>query len=193
MEEGGFPPEKLYALHNFIDKQKLVGAPTLKKDHYCYVGRLSEEKGVRTLLKVASKLPYTLKVLGTGPLEAELRATYVESRQIEFLGHCAWETIRTILGEARCMVLPSEWYENNPLSVLEAISLGTPVIGADIGGIPELVVPGRTGSLFESGNETQLSDRICELINVERYVMATDNPPMDSFEYCQELTKVYHR
>jgi glycosyltransferase involved in cell wall biosynthesis len=159
MEQGGFDSAKLHALHNFIDPKKVEGPLPEKKDHYCYVGRLTEEKGIRTLLKVAAEFPYPLKVMGTGPLEQELREQYKNCPQIEFLGHQPWAVIREVLGSARCMVLPSEWYENCPLSALEAQALGTAVIGADIGGIPELL-ENLNDSTFQSGNSEMLSKAI---------------------------------
>lgn len=148
MEQGGFDPVKLHVLRNFIDPKKVEGPLTEKKNHYCYVGRLSEEKGIRTLLKVAAELPYTLKVVGTGPLEYKLREQYKDVPQIEFMGHQGWTVIRDVLGSAQCMVLPSEWYENCPLNILESLALGTTVIGSNIGGIPELLTNTSVGSLF---------------------------------------------
>jgi glycosyltransferase involved in cell wall biosynthesis len=163
MEQGEFDPSKLHVLRNFIDPKKVEGPLPEKKDHYCYVGRLSEEKGIRTLLKVASELPYTLKVLGTGPLDAELREQFKGFSQIEFLGHQGWPVIREVLGSARCMVLPSEWYENCPLSALEAQALGTAVIGADIGGIAELLTA-EANSLFTSSDDIALNEKIAEMM-----------------------------
>ena len=160
MEAGGFAPGKLHAIHNFIDGRKSAGAATILRDHYCYVGRLSAEKGIDTLLQAARGLPYRLKVVGTGPLEAELKARYANASQIEFLGHRNWTDFREILASSRFLAVPSEWYENNPLSIIEALTLGVPVLGADIGGIPELVRPGHNGELFKSGNADDLRDKL---------------------------------
>ena len=171
MEAGGFDPRKLHALHNFIDVRRVAGPLPPKQGHYCYVGRLSEEKGVRALLRVASRRPRRLKILGTGPLEADLRAQYAAFPQIEFLGHQNWEYVRAVLAAARFLAVPSEWYENNPLSVIEALALGVPVLGADIGGIPELIRPGETGELFEPGDETDLERKLAAMD-------ARDYPPL---------------
>ena len=160
MESGGFAAEKLHVLHNFIDARKLAGKKPPLQDYYCYVGRLSAEKGVRTLLRAAGQLSYRLKVVGTGPLEAELQASCARFPHVEFLGHRNWTELRSILAAARFLAVPSEWYENNPLSIIEALALGVPVLGANIGGIPELVVPGQTGELFEPGNEEDLRRQI---------------------------------
>lgn len=157
MEQGGFPPQKLHVVCNFMDPAKIEGYSVVKerKPYYIYVGRLSEEKGVRTLLEVASQLPYTLKIAGGGPLADELKAKYARCENIEFLGHLNAGQIRQYLSEAKFSVIPSEWYENNPLSVIESLCFGTPVVGARIGGIPELVSPS-TGFLFRSGDSDSL-------------------------------------
>lgn len=160
MIKGGFKSGQLIVLNNFIDDKKFSGTPADRENHYCYVGRLSVEKGIETLLKAAAGLPqFRLKVVGTGPLEEELRTKY-RMQNIEFLGFQKWDELKLILGSAVCMVIPSECYENNPLSVIESLCLGTPVIGAHIGGIPELIDPGRNGLVFESGNITDLQDKI---------------------------------
>jgi glycosyltransferase involved in cell wall biosynthesis len=188
MEQGGFAPEKLHVLHNFFDESKVAPPLPPKGSHYCYVGRLTEEKGIRTLLEVASELPHDLKVLGTGPLDSELRERFASFPQIEFLGHQAWPAIREILASAKCMVLPSEWYENCPLSVLESLALGTPVVGADIGGIPELLV-GNDQHLFESGNRTQLRARLVALLEADP-VPVQPSPAPRRAAYVAELLKI---
>lgn len=187
MEQGGFDPGKLHVLRNFIDPRKIEGPLLEKKDHYCYVGRLTEEKGLRTLLEVAAKLPFTLKVLGTGPLEQVLRAQYNKYSQIGFMGHQPWHVIREVLGSARCMVVPSEWYENCPLSVLEAQALGTVVLGANIGGIPELL-NNEHDSLFPAGDAYMLEVAIRDI-----YMRATNSAPRTSSDdsYIKHLVALY--
>jgi len=98
-----------------------------------------------------------LKIAGTGPEEDSLKAMVADDDKIEFLGYCSGATLWRLLREARAVVLPSEWYENAPMSVLEAYASGKPVIGARIGGIPELIREGETGLLFESGNSADLA------------------------------------
>jgi glycosyltransferase involved in cell wall biosynthesis len=110
-----------------------------REDYYCYVGRLSHEKGIADLLEVAARLPYRLKVAGGGPLADELRGRYGSSENIEFLGMLDAPAVARLLSGARLSVVPSQWYENNPLSVVESLCAGTPVAGAQIGGIPELI------------------------------------------------------
>ena len=144
MRMGGFESAKLKVINNFLDPVKLTHYQTLdndmtRDDYYCYVGRLSNEKGIAHLLEVASRLPYRLKVAGGGPLEAELRASYADYPNIEFLGMLDAQGVARLLTQARLSVVPSQWYENNPLTVVESLCAGTPVAGSQIGGIPELI------------------------------------------------------
>ena len=153
MAQGGFDARKMKVLCNFIDTGKCAKGDYGKGDYYCYIGRLSREKGIGTLIDAANCLPYKVKIIGNGPLANELKA--VAHNHIEFLGHKEWDEIKTLVGQARFSVVPSEWYENNPLSVIESQCLGTPVLGARIGGIPEL-----TDMTFSSGNVVDLKTRI---------------------------------
>jgi glycosyltransferase involved in cell wall biosynthesis len=161
MLQGGFNENKLHVMHNFVDINSLnTPRPALGEgNYYLYVGRISKEKGVSKLCSVASKLPYKLKVVGSGPLEKELREKY---KQIEFLGSKKHDEVLEIMANARFTVVPSEYYENNPLSVMESLCLGVPVLGANIGGIPELA-----DNLFESGDEDDLKIKIECMMNSE--------------------------
>lgn len=158
MKQGGGNQKKLVPLCNFIDITKCQRQHFEKEDYYCYIGRLSHEKGVKTLIDAANKLPYKLKIIGGGPLLEELKS--IANSNIEFVGFKQWNEIKELVGKARFSVIPSEWYENNPLSVIEAQCLGTPVLGADIGGIPELIENEITGMTFESKNTADLVQKI---------------------------------
>lgn len=161
MSQGGFRKDKLKVLCNFIDVEKCRKDDYSKDDYYCYVGRLSHEKGVATLIEAAARLPYKLKVIGGGPLLEQLKIKNEQLKgNVELLGYRQWEEIKEIAGRARFTVIPSEWYENNPLSVIEAECIGTPVLGARIGGIPELIEEGVSGMTFESGSADDLTEKI---------------------------------
>lgn len=137
--------------------------PVKEKDegYYLYYGRLSGEKGVATLTEAFAKHPeLKLKVVGTGPIEEDLKKKQYSN--VEFLGYKTGEGLYNIVRNARFVCVPSEWYENNPMTIVEAYSMGVPVIGARIGGIPEIVEEGKTGFLFESGNVESLDYAICE-------------------------------
>lgn len=156
---GSYNPKKFRVLCNFIDVEKVKNPCFDKKDYFVYLGRVNEVKGIRTLCKAAKALPYKLIVVGGGELLPELQVQYKNS-DIEFKGQMEWNDFRPIIEGAKFMVLPSEWSENNPLTVIESQSLGTPVLGARIGGIPELIEVGVTGMTFESGNVEDLKEKI---------------------------------
>jgi glycosyltransferase involved in cell wall biosynthesis len=130
---------------------------------YLFYGRLSEEKGVHTLIHAMERFPQlNLNIVGTGPLEEEL-IHYCEEKQlksIRFLGYKTGRELFDLVASAKYVVVPSECYENNPMTIVEAYSLGTPVIGAAIGGISEVVKEGQTGFTFESGSEEALANAL---------------------------------
>lgn len=150
--------KKTVALHNFVEPVKEKNVQ--KKDYILYFGRYSQEKGVATLVQVAKHLPEIPFVFaGSGPLEPLLEGV----GNIRNVGFQTGEALETLIREARFTVYPSEWYENCPFSVMESQMYGTPVLGANIGGIPELIQPGVTGELFESGNEDSLKRQIVDM------------------------------
>ena len=163
MVQGGFKASKMKTLCNFIDAGKCKKDDYYRADYYCFIGRLSHEKGARTLIEAANQLPYKLKIIGGGPLMEELKVMTHDN--IDFVGFKQWDEIKELVGKARFSVIPSEWYENNPLSVIEAECLGTPVLGARIGGIPELIEDGKTGMTFSSGNIADLKEKIEKMWN----------------------------
>lgn len=143
-------------------------------DYFMFFGRLVEIKGIRTLLEAMVTIKRSrLVIAGSGELEDELKAFCADEgiENVEFLGHLSTSRIIPLLQKARFVVMPSEWYENYSMAVLEAFACGTPVLGANIGGIPEQVLPGKTGLLFESGNAEELAGRINEMLsNPERAI-----------------------
>lgn len=192
MEQGGFNPNKLKTLCNFIDVKKCKKDNYTKNDYYCFIGRLSHEKGIKTLITVANELPYKLIIIGGGPLEIEMRK--LASSNIEFVGFKQWDEIKEIVGKAKFSVIPSECFENNPLSVIEAQCLGTPVLGARIGGIPELIEEGITGMTFASKNVEDLK------VKIQKMFASTFNYPeiaqksqekYNAEKYYNELMKIY--
>jgi len=166
MIQGGFDKNKIVVLCNFIDVEKTKREKYDKENYYCYIGRLSHEKGIKTLIEAAKQLPFHLKIVGGGPLSEELQQS-AKNENIDFVGYKQWNEIKNIVGKARFSVIPSEWNENNPLSIIEAQCLGTPVLGANIGGIPELIETGKTGMLFESRNANDLKNKIEQMFATE--------------------------
>ena len=146
--------EKL--LYNFVPELDNIVPASTKGNYFLFYGRLSREKGIDTLLKAAQKTNINLKIVGTGNLyEKYISSSY---NNVEFLGYKSGNELTALIRQASFVIVPSEWYENNPLTILEAYSHGKPVIGSRIGGIPEIIDEGETGFLFEAGDATQLTD-----------------------------------
>jgi glycosyltransferase involved in cell wall biosynthesis len=150
------PKEKL--LYNFVPDLDKIVPTSIKGNYFLFYGRISREKGIDTLLKATEKTGISLKVVGTGSLyEKYISINY---KNIEFLGYKSGNELSELIRYASFIIVPSEWYENNPLTILEAYSYGKPVIGSRIGGIPEIIEEGQTGFLFEAGNQSQLTDTL---------------------------------
>lgn len=182
---------KTVVLHNFIDIN--TNKCFKKKEYVLFFGRYSIEKGIETLLDVCRELPHISFVFaGAGPLEKKLK----NISNIINIGFLTGEQLYTMIGEALFTIYPSEWYENCPFSVMESQALGTPVIGADIGGIPELIQPGKTGELFLPGDKNDLKKRIEKLwydrkrLN-EYYTNCKENKFLTIEEYTEKLMKIY--
>lgn len=153
------PREKIRICGNFVND--FADAPATKQQYALYLGRLSSEKGLSTLLAAARSVPeLPLKIAGAGPLEADLRRALSEPAMshIEVVGHVEGEAKQRLIAEALCTVVPSECYENFPLSAAESMALGTPVIASRIGGLPDLVNHGHTGLLFPPGDSVALAE-----------------------------------
>ena len=182
---------KTLALHNFVDK--VERKETEKQDYVLYFGRFSREKGIDTLLKVCKALPEIPFVFaGTGPLEGEIAGV----PNIKNVGFQRGQALENLIRQARFSVYPSQWYENCPFSVMESQLYGTPVLGADIGGIPELIEVGKTGELFESGNAAQLKEKIQTLWEnrelTDRYSENCAHLRFDDVAaYTEKLLKLY--
>ena len=140
-------------LYNFTPKVKDYS--TVKGNYVLYFGRISEEKGIGTLLKAIEQTPdIRLKVVGTGPLLEQFKSLCQPNA--EFLGFKSGDELWELIHNASFVVVPSEWYENNPLTIIESLMIGTPVIGSNIGGIPELIEEGKTGYIFQPGATDEL-------------------------------------
>ena len=182
---------KTVAIHNFVDRISYEKAE--KKDYVLYFGRFSREKGIDTLIQVCKALPEIPFIFaGTGPLEEEIAGV----PNIQNVGFQRGQALEALIREARFSICPSEVYENCPFSVMESQMYGTPVLGANIGGIPELIEPGKTGELFESGNAAQLKGKIQALWKnrelTDRYSENCADVRFDDVaRYTEKLMKLY--
>lgn len=168
--------KKTVAIHNFIDEIPWVEVD--KEDYILYFGRYSEEKGVRTLIEAAKRLPEVNFIFaGKGPLENLVDGNF----NIKNVGFKTGDELQNLIRRARASVYPSEWYENCPFSVMESQLYGTPVIGADIGGIPELIRGNQTGMLYRPGDV----DALCDAILI---LWQNDNKVKEMHEACKKLS-----
>ncbi len=160
MIEYGFSPQQVVYIPNFIDAAKFE-RPYADEGYGLFFGRLSYEKGLDHLLDAASRVSdIPLYIAGSGPLEAQLKQVVVERGldNIRFLGFVSGDDLLDLISSASFTVIPSIWYENCPMSVLESLALRTPVIGAEIGGIPELVNHEVDGYTYEAGKGQALAE-----------------------------------
>lgn len=180
--------ERTVTLHNFIDK--LEWKDYDKKDYILYFGRFSTEKGIGTLIQVAKELSeYSFIFAGTGPLADDIN----DVKNIKNVGFKTGVELEVLIREAKFSIYPSEWYENCPFSVMESQMYGTPVLGANIGGIPELIKVGKTGELFESGNKEDLRNKIINMFEkAECYSKNCEHIEfIDTSVYVEKLIKIY--
>jgi len=166
--EYGFSENKLKRLDHFTYlNDECEGC--MPDDYYLYVGRISEEKGIKTLIDAAIKVNTSkLKIAGSGPLLDEM-ISYVNLKDknniVEFLGHKNREELIELYKKCKFIVVPSEWYEISGLIIFEAFACGKPAIGSKIGGIPELIKDTERGLVFEPKNSDELSQTIKFLLN----------------------------
>lgn len=168
--EFGIPKEKVVHIPNFVDVSKFN--PNYEhEDYFVYFGRLSEEKGINTLIKSMKYVNKSkLIIVGTGPIEKELKEFVVKEniKNVEFVGFKTGNELENIIKKSRFIVIPSEWYENAPMSIIEAMAYGKAVLGSNIGGIPEFIEDNHTGMIFNTKDEIDLASKINYLIDQEK-------------------------
>ena len=197
---------RIVTLHNAVNAapesaaDRIFGHESREASYVLYFGRFSEEKGIRTLLKAVRELPEIPFVFaGKGELEDEVNGL----SNIRNEGFCESSKMAELIRGAAFTVFPSEWYENCPYSVIEPQLVGTPVLASNLGGTPELLVPGVTGELFEAGNAKELVEKIrnlwndaaareqyrkgCRELRERRLALTFDNIE----EYCGKLLRLY--
>jgi len=195
----GVDGRRIRVLPNFIFLDQTPS--TLSKRYILYCGQLVRQKGLLTLVKAVEKDSVArLVIAGSGPQEETIRR-YIRQkrvRNVELLGFVAGERRTALMREASFFVLPSEWYENCPIIVLEAFALGKPVVAAAIGGIPELVKHRFNGLLFEPGNASDLRDKIRYLFSRPHEIAAMGNNARKTAQevyspevHYQKLMKIY--
>ena len=157
MVRGGLPPDRIRVVPNFLEPDPGTGRGP--RAGLLFVGRLSEEKGIHTLVEAAASVPGSVSAAGAGPL-AELVAHADATGTLRFRGPLARSAVADEMRRAVALLLPSVWFEGFPLVLLEAYATGTPVIASRIGSLEEVVEDGVTGLLAEPGDAAGLAQRM---------------------------------
>jgi glycosyltransferase involved in cell wall biosynthesis len=165
--EGGLPSEKIVVKPNCLYPEPSLQCPERLGEHGLFVGRLSENKGIRVLLEawrlLDGRLP--LKIVGTGPLSDEVLAATRSIPNAAWLGRLPRAKVYELLETAAVMVTPSEWYEGMPMTIIEAYASGVPVIASRLGSMAAIVRDGETGMLFRPGDAQDLAARVRMLLD----------------------------
>lgn len=190
---GGIPAEKIVVKPNFVNPDPGVGEGS--GGYALFVGRLSVEKGLDTLLAawehLGGKMP--LKIVGDGPLASEVAQTTKKLPQVEWLGRKPMSEVHALMGEAKLLIFPSKWYETFGRVALEAFAKGTPVIAANIGAIAELVDHGRTGLHFKPGDSLDLAAKVEWALQHPNELLKMRSEARAEFENKYTAKKNYHR
>lgn len=168
-----FIANKLNQINNCVDISQF--ALSENKKNYClYFGRLSREKGLLTLLQAWKNISETeLWIAGEGEIKPLIGQCIADNNlsNVKLIGFKKGEDLRKIVGEARYVIIPSEWYEPCAMVAIESLATGTPVIASAIGGLPEKIKEGKTGFLCEQNNVASLQMAIARALsaNAEQY------------------------
>ena len=158
--QAGYPGEKILVKPNYLQADPGLGEG--KGSYALFVGRLSPEKGISTLLEawrqIGSELP--LQIAGDGPLAREVETVTAEMEGVTWLKWLPRPEILQRMKDASVLILPSTWYEGFPMILAEAFAVGLPVIASDLGSMSSIVTHQRTGLHFEGGNAGKLADAV---------------------------------
>ena len=157
--QAGFPVDKIAVKPNFAGSDINITNPLRSEKLYAlFVGRISKEKGIETLLKAWEQLSLPLHVVGDGPLLSKIQS--VESRLVTSFGHMSSKNVGEKMAQSSFLVMPSEWYEGFPMVLVEAFAHGLPVVASRLGGMEEIVEDGKTGLHFDAGNHFDLAEKV---------------------------------
>lgn len=199
--EDGIPEEKIVTAHNFIDMNTYN--LLLENENYAlYFGRLSKEKGILNLIEAFSKLDKgKLYIAGTGPEEDAINKMihkYKIEDKVKLLGFLNEKDMRECIRKSAFVILPSVWNDNCPYSIIETLSIGKPVIGTNMGGIPELVINNVNGLICRSNDVDDLKEKMHILFENDEFLeeLGKNAKAMAKINYSKEtyynkLMKIY--
>ncbi len=197
--EWGWSPEHFSYIPNWVDAERFE--PQYEPGNYfLYFGRLDATKGLETLIRAGAQAGVSLVIAGRGPIQPQAEALANSlGHDVQFAGFRSGDDLHQLIRGARAVVLPAEWYENAPISVLEAFALGKPVIGSRIGGIPEMITHASNGWLFPAFDTAALTATLREVAALPdaavaaagqkaREVVSTD---FSRARYLRAMTELY--
>lgn len=169
--KGGFPADRIYIKPNFLKdplkEHQDINLNLRKKKRFIYVGRISYEKGVEDLIRcwMNSDINAELLIAGEGPIKNKLEKLSMSDQSIKWIGKISHTNILNLLSESLAMIFPTKWYEGQPLVLLEALSVGCPIITSKIGNAQDIVEDGITGLHYKPGDMDDLTKQIKILLN----------------------------
>ena len=161
--EAGFNVEQISVKPNFVEPSPPPGDGS--GGYFVFVGRLAQEKGIHTLLESWSQFSGKLKILGDGPLASMVEEFAAKDDSVEWLGQQPSDVVQQVVGDSIALLVPSTWYEGLPKTIIEAFSVGTPIIGSNLGAMSEVIDPEITGLHFAPGNSAGLLDALNWMAN----------------------------
>lgn len=173
-------PEQLAVKPNFTEDLG-IGEPE-RQEYMLYVGRLTPEKGIETLLNAHALQPFKLKIAGDGPLREFLESYSKAHSDVEYLGFQNKEQVLGLLKKAKGLIFSSEWLETFGMTIVEAFSTGTPVIAAKIGGAEYLVEDGVNGLLYTPRSATELVGKVQQLLQDQTLASKLGKAARQSYE-----------
>jgi len=203
--QAGIPAKKIIHLPYFVSKDKKQSSSSKENPYLLYFGRLNQEKGINLLIKSFVEVSkdfskWKLKIIGNGPEKEKLKNLAKKCNQIEFLGYKKSDELKKLISNTYLTILPSIWPDNFPFSILESLSLAKPVLASRVGGIPELVKDKKTGLLFKSNNQKNLTDKIIWAINNKKEIKKIGKNAQkeilskyNSDNHYNKLIKIYER
>lgn len=168
--EGGLPADRIFIKPNFLKdpckEDDDLEISTEKLNRFLFLGRISHEKGIEDLIRcwMERSIPAELWIAGDGPLKKKLQKKTKGEKSIKWLGQCDKKDILKLLSNSKALLFPTKWYEGMPLIILEAMSMGCPVISSDIGNPKNMIDHKINGLLFEPGKMAELYKNISWII-----------------------------
>lgn len=166
----GIKPDQLVVKPNFAGRNKV--ADEVRCEHFLFVGRFSEEKGIDILLNAFSRLDYTVHIAGDGPLKEDILMAAGQNKNIKYLGGLSKEQVLLEMRKASALIFPSIWYEGMPMTMIEALSTGTPIIASELGAMKSIITHEHNGLLFSPEGSSDLIHKLNSWVSYPAEVKA---------------------